>query len=61
MNDVKSKKYGLSPNDIERKALSIERFKTLFKIEKIKRSKKLSHRLDKYGQKKIQDKGCVRS
>ena len=56
MNDVKSKKYGLSPNNIERKALSIERFKTLFKIEKIKRSKKLSHRLDKYSQKKYRTK-----
>ena len=40
MNDVKSEKYGLSPNGIEKKALSNKRFKTLFNTEKIKRSKK---------------------
>ena len=48
MNDVKSEKYGLSTNDIEKKALSSERFKTLFYIERLKRSKKISGRLDNY-------------
>ena len=28
MNDAKSKKYGISPNDIEKKSLSSEKFKT---------------------------------
>ena len=58
MKDVKSKKYSLSPNDNEKKA-----FKTLFIIERIKRSKKISDRLDRYGQKKCRTKkkGCVRS
>ena len=51
MKGVKSKKYGLSPNDIEKKA-----FKTLFIIERIKRSKKISDRLGRYGQKKMQVK-----
>ena len=40
MNDVKSEKYGLITNDIGKKALSSERFKTLFYIERLKRSKK---------------------
>ena len=40
---------------LKKKALSSERFKTLFNIEKIKRSKKISDRLDKYDL-KIQDK-----
>ena len=30
MNDAKSKKYGISPNDIEKKSLSSEKFKTFF-------------------------------
>ena len=63
MNDVKSEKYGLSPNDIENKALSSELFKTLFNIERIKRSKNISNRLNKHDQKKYRTKkkGCVRS
>ena len=48
---------------LKKKALSSERFKTLLNIERIKRSKKISDRLDKYdlkntGQRK---KVCVRS
>ena len=63
MNDVKSEKHGLSPNDIENKALLSELFKTLFNIERIKRSKKISKRLNKHDQKKYRTKkkGSVRS
>ena len=48
MHDVKSEKYGMSPNDIKKKSLTSEQFKTLFNFERIKRSKKISDRLDKY-------------
>ena len=50
MNDIKSEKYCLSPNDIGKKPLSSERFKTLFNIEMIKRSEKIWDRFDKYDQ-----------
>ena len=40
MNNVKSGKYDMSPNDIEKKSLSSERFKTLFNLIRIERSKK---------------------
>ena len=52
MNNVKIKKCGMSPNDIEKKSLSSERFKTLFNFKRIERSKKNSDRLDKYDKKK---------
>ena len=52
MNDVKSKKYGISPNDIEKKSLSSEKFKTLFNFKRIEQSKKVSDTLDKHDQRK---------
>ena len=51
MNNVKIQKYGMSPNDIEKKSLSSERFKTLFNFKRIERSKKISDRLDRYDKK----------
>ena len=58
MNNVKIKKYGMSPNDIEKKSLSRERFKTLFNFKRIERSKKISDRLDRYDKKKKKKKTC---
>ena len=52
MNDVKSKKYGISSNDIEKKSLSSEKFKTLFNFKRIEQSKKVSDTLDKHDQRK---------
>ena len=52
MNNVKSKKYSISPNGIEQKSLSSEQFKTLFNFKRTERSKKCSDRLDKCDQKK---------
>ena len=51
MNGVKSEKYGISPSDIEKKSLTSERFKTLFNFERIKGSKIICNRLDKYNKK----------
>ena len=39
MNNVKSEKYGISPNVIKEKSLSSEKFRTLFNFKRIKRSK----------------------
>ena len=39
MNDVKSEKCGISLNDVDKKSLSSERFKTLFNFKRIEQSK----------------------
>ena len=52
MNLVKSSKYGLSPQEIERRALSGECFKTIFNMYRIEKTQKLYHRLDDYDVKK---------
>ena len=52
MNLVKSSKYGLSPEEIERHALSGERFKTIFNMHRIEKTQKLHRRLDDYDVKK---------
>ena len=53
MNNVKSEKYGISPNvnEDEEKSLSNQRFRTLFNFKRIDRSKNVSGRLDKYSRK----------
>ena len=56
MNGVKSEKHGISPSDIEKKSLTSERFKTLFNFERIKGSKIICNRLDKYNKKKTLQK-----
>ena len=56
MNDVKSEKYGITPNEIEEKSLSSEKFKTLFNFHRIERSKVTSDRLERYDQRKYADK-----
>ena len=48
MNNVRSKKYGMSPNVIEEKSLSSQRFRTLFNFKRIERLKNVPDRLDKY-------------
>ena len=52
MNNVKGEKYGISPNVIEEKSLSSQRFRTLSNLKKIESSKNVSDRLDKYDRKK---------
>ena len=48
MNFMKSVKYGLSPEEIERRSLSREQFKTLFNMRRIEKTQKLHARLDRY-------------
>ena len=51
MNNVKSEKYKLTSNEIEKKSLENQQFRTEFNFEHIKISKKTSDRLDRYHKK----------
>ena len=53
MNNVLSKKYGLSPENIETRWLSDEKFRTLFNFHRIEKTKQVHERLSRYD-KKIQ-------
>ena len=44
-------KYGLSPNDTERKSLSSKKFRTPFNFHRIEKTKKIHDRLDRYDKK----------
>ena len=48
MNPMKSTKYGLSPEEIEKRSLANERFKTVFNMHRIEKTQRLHRRLDKY-------------
>lgn len=48
MNNVISEKYKLTLKDIETKSLKNEQFKIAFNFERIKKTKQISNRLDKY-------------
>ena len=53
-NNVKSvySVYSISPNIIEEKSLSSQRFRALFNFKRIEKSKNVSDRLEKYSRKK---------
>ena len=53
MNNVLSKKYGLSPENIETRSLSDEKFRTLFNFHRIEKTRQIHERLSRYD-KKIQ-------
>ena len=52
MNSVLNEKYGLSPNETEKKSLSSEKFRKLFNLHRIERTKKLHDRQVRYVKKK---------
>ena len=52
MSLKRSIKYGLSPEEIERRAFSNERFKTVFNMKIIEKTQGLQRRLDDYDTKK---------
>ena len=56
INLVKSAKYGLSPEEIKRRSLAGERFKTIFNMHRIEKTKKVHHRLPNYDVKKYSTK-----
>ena len=56
MNIKPSIKYGISPENIEDKALNSEIFKTLFNMHRIEKTGKLAARTDRYDKKRYQRK-----
>ena len=52
MNNVKTEKYSASPNEIEQKLLSSEKFRTIFNFHRIDWSKKTQDRIDRYDRQK---------
>ena len=52
MNIKLSRKYGISPEKIEKNALNSERFRTLFNMHRIERTDKTNARLDRFDRKK---------
>ena len=52
MNNMKSEKYGLSTEEIEKQSLAGEQFKTIFNVHRIEKTKKLHDRLDRYHRKR---------
>ena len=56
MNILPSKKYGFSPEEVERKALQSERFRTVYNIDRLEKTDKLNERQDRYDKKSIREK-----
>ena len=56
VNIKPSRKYGISPEKIEKNALNSERFRTLFNMHRIERTDKTNARLDRFDRKKIPKK-----
>ena len=52
MNNMKSEKYGLSTEEIEKQSLVGEQYKTIFNVHRIEKTKKLHDRLDRYHRKR---------
>ena len=51
MNNVKNEKYELSPDEIEKRSISGERFRTIFNMHWIEKTKLLQERLKRYDDK----------
>ena len=45
---MKSVKYGLSPEEIEKRSLASEEFRTIFNMHRIEKTRKLHNRIDRY-------------
>ena len=52
MNNTKSVKYGLSAEETGKRSLFGERFKAVFNMHRIDKTKKLHDRLDRYNKKR---------
>ena len=48
MSLMKSRKYGLSPEEIEQQSLAVERFKNIFNMHRIEKMQRIHHRQDLY-------------
>ena len=53
MNIRPSKKYGFSPEEVEKKALESERFRIVYDMHRLEKTHKLNQRQDKYDKKSM--------
>ena len=51
MNNAISEKYGLSPEELETRLLSNEKFRTLFNFHRIEKTRQVHERLNRYDKK----------
>ena len=51
MNIQPSKKYGFSPEEVERKALESKRFRSVYNMHRLEKARKLNIRQNKFDQK----------
>ena len=56
MNIQPSKKYGFSPEEVEKRALESEKFRTVYNVHRLEKTHKLSQRQDRYNKKKYSRK-----
>ena len=56
MNIQSSKKYGFSRDQVEKKALQSERFRTVYNMHKLEKTCNLNQRQDRYDKKKYDRK-----
>ena len=56
MNKVKNEKYRLSPEEIEKKSISVGRFRTVFNMHRIEKAKLLHEMLKRFDDKKYSRK-----
>ena len=56
MNIHPSKKYGFSPEEVERRALESEKFRTVYNMHRLEKTDKLNQRQDRYDKKKYSRK-----
>ena len=56
MKNTKSKKYGFLPEEIESKSLSNEKFRTMFNMRRIEKTRLAYGRLDRYDKKRYSAK-----
>ena len=53
MNIQPSKKYGVSPEEVGKKALQSERFRTVYNMHRLEKTHKLNLKHDRYDKKSI--------
>ena len=56
MNIQPSKKYGISPDEVKSRALKSKKFRVLYNMHRIEKTRKLNIRMNRYDQKKYSKK-----
>ena len=56
MNIRPSKKYGFSPEEVEKRSLESERFRTVYNMHRLEKTRKLNLRQGRYDKKKYDRK-----